>query len=371
MAIGIVAEFNPFHYGHKYLIDEAKKLYPNDEIIVVLAGNILQRGNLSIIEKYDKTKIALDNNVDLVVELPFPFSSQSADIFAKGSIEILNKLNIDKLVFGSEEGSIDKFIKAADVQLNNKEYDSIVKKYLKEGYNYPTSLNKALNEITGIEINKPNDLLALSYIKEIIKNNYNITPITIKRTNDYHSKDLDEISSASSIREALKNNIDISKYVPKEEIELIKINYEEKYFNLLKYKIISDDNLKEYNLVDEGIDIKLKENINSCNNIDNLIKTVKSKMNTYNKIERMLSFILFNYKKEDNNIDLKYIKVLGFNELGKKYLNKIKKDVDLPIITNITKENYNLIKNDINKDLIYYEITNRNINILKQKPVIK
>ncbi len=371
MSIGIVAEFNPFHNGHKYLIEEAKKMFPYDEIIVVLGGNVLQRGNLSVIEKYDKTKIALESGVDLVVELPFPFSSQSADIFAKGSMEILNKLNVDKLVFGSEEGAIDKFIKAANVQLNNKEYDSIVKKYLKEGYNYPTSLNKALNEITGIEIDKPNDLLALSYIKEIIKNSYNITPITIKRTNDYHSKELDEISSASSIREAYKNNIDISKYVPKEEIELIKTDYEDKYFDLLKYKIISDDDLKVYNLVDEGIDIKLKNNINNCNNIDELIKSIKSKMNTYNKIERMLSFILFNYKREKNDIALRYIRVLGFNQLGKNYLNKIKKDIDIPIITNITKDNYNLIKDDINKDLIYYEITDRKIDILKQKPVIK
>ncbi len=371
MAIGIVAEFNPLHYGHIYLINKVKEMYPDEEIIVVLGGNVLQRGNLSIIEKYDKTKIALDNGVDLVVELPFPFSSQSADIFAKGSIEILNKLHVDKLVFGSEEGSIDKFIKAANVQLNNKDYDPTVKKYLKEGYNFPTSLNKALKDIANIEIDKPNDLLALSYIKEIIKNNYNIIPITIKRTNDYHSKELNEISSATSIREAYKNNIDISKYVPKEEIELIKIDYEEKYFTLLKYKIISDENLKLYNLVDEGIDIKLKEMITNCNNLDDLIKSIKSKMNTYNKIERMLSFILFNYKKENNDTNLKYIRVLGFNQSGKNYLNIIKKNIDIPIITKISKDNYNLIKEDLNKDLIYYEITDRKIDVLKQKPVIK
>ena len=369
MAIGIIAEFNPFHKGHIYLIDEAKKLYPNDEIVVVLGGNILQRGNLSIIEKYDKTEIALQNKVDLVVELPYSFATQSADIFAKGSIEILNKLNVDKLIFGSEEGNLDIFYKCADTQINNKEYDTLVKKYLDLGNNYPTSMNKALKELINIEIDKPNDLLALSYIKEIIKNNYNITPITIKRTNDYHSKELN--GSASSIREAIKNNIDVSSYISKKELKMINIDYEDKYFSLLKYKIISEEDLSIYNLVDEGLDNKIKENILKSNNLDELINNIKSKRYTYNKIERVLSSILFNYKKVNNDIELKYIRVLGFNNIGKSYLNKIKKNITIPIITNITKESYNLLKDDINKDLIYYEITNRKKDYLKSKPIIK
>ena len=369
MAIGIIAEFNPFHKGHKYLIEEAKKLYPEDEIIVVLGGNILQRGNLSIIEKYDKTKIALENNVDLVVELPYSFATQSADIFAKGSMEILNNLKVDKIIFGSEQGNLDIFYKCAETQIKNKKYDSLVKEYLDKGNNYPTSMNKALKELINIEIDKPNDLLGLSYIKEIIKNKYNITPITIKRTNDYHSKELN--GSASSIREAIKNNIDVSSYISKEELDMININYQEKYFSLLKYKIISEEDLSIYNLVDEGLDNKIKENILKSKNLDELINNIKSKRYTYNKIERILSSILFNYKKENNNTDLKYIRVLGFNNKGKTYLNKMKKNITIPIITNITKDSYNLLKDDLNKDLIYYEITNKNIDILKSKPIIK
>ena len=371
MAIGIIAEFNPLHYGHIYLIDKAKEMYPNDPIIVVLGGNILQRGNLSIIEKYDKTKIALNNKVDLVVELPYPFATQSADVFAKGSVQILNELKVDKLIFGSEEGNIDKFINVANTQINNKEYDILVKEYLDKGNNYPTSMNKALKDLIDIEIDKPNDLLALSYIKEIIKNNYKIEPITIKRTNNYHSKELEEISSASSIREALKKNIDISNYIPKDEINYLKIDYEDKLFNLLKYKILSEEDLSIYNLVDEGIDNKIKEEIVKSKTIDELINNIKSKRYTYNRIERILSFILFNYKKEKNNTNLNYIRVLGFNNKGQSYLNKIKKDITIPVITTITKDNYNLIKDDLNKDIIYYEITNRDIDVLKIKPIIK
>ena len=370
MAVGIIAEFNPFHFGHKYLIEEAKKLYPDDEIIVVLAGNILQRGNLSIIEKYDKTKVALNNNVDLVVELPFSYSSEASDYFAEGSLKILNYLKVDKLIFGSEEGKVDKFIKVANTQINNKEYDSLVKKYLDSGDNYPTSMNKALKDLIGIEIDKPNDLLALSYIKEIIKNSYKIDPITIKRTNDYHSKELEEISSGSSIREAIKNNKDISLYIPKEEIDyIIKDN---KYFELLKYKIISSKDLSIYNGVDEGIDKRIKEVINKSNTLEELVNNIKSKRYTYNRITRLLTYILFEYTKEDSiNKNINYIRILGFNSKGKEYISKIKKDIDIPLVSNITKDNYNLIKDDLNKDEIFYNIINKKINILEIKPIIK
>ena len=370
MAIGIIAEFNPFHYGHKYLIDTAKKMYPNDEIIVVLGGNILQRGNLSIIEKYDKTKIALDNNVDLVVELPFSYSTESADFFAEGSLKILNYLKVDKLIFGSEDGSIDTFYNIAKAQ-NTKEYDSILKKYLDTGDNYPTCMSKAVKDITGITIDKPNDLLALSYIRQIINNKYDIEAITIKRTNNYHSKELEDIASASSIREAWNNNINIDKYIPKEEIKYL-IKDTNKYYDLLRYKLISDNSLDKYSTVDEGIDNRIKEAISKSNSIEDLINNIKTKRYTYNKISRMLTHILFNYTKEDSiNKDIRYIKVLGFNHIGKNYLNKIKKNISIPIITNITKDNYDLIKDDLNKDLIYYEIINKKIDILKSKPIIK
>ena len=372
MAIGIVAEFNPFHYGHKYLIDKAKEMYPNDEIIVVLGGNILQRGNLSIIEKYNKTKVALNNNVDLVVELPFAYATESADFFAEGAIKILNYLKVDKIIFGTEEGNLDKLKLVAKTQLSNKEYNSLVKKYLDTGLNYPSSLNKALKELINIEIDKPNDLLALSYIKEILKNKYNIEPITIKRTNDYHSKELDEIASATSIREALNNDENISKYIPREEIDYLIKEPKEIYFKYLKYKIITDKDLSIYNTIDEGIDIRIKKCINEANDLDELIDMVKTKRYTYNKISRMLTHILVNYtKKESKKKNINYIKVLGFNSIGKKYLNNIKKDISIPIITNITKDNYELLKNDLIKDELYYLITNKNVDILKQKPIIK
>ena len=372
MATGIICEYNPFHNGHIYHLNKVKELVKDDILILVLSGNFTQRGYLSLIEKYDKAKLALLYGVDLVIELPYNFATQSSDIFAKGSIEILNELKCNKIVFGSESNNIKDLKELANIQINNKKYDSIVKNELNKGINYPTAMSNALKEITNKTVKEANDLLALSYIKEIIKNDYNIEPITIKRTNNYNSKDLTGgIDSATSIREALKNNIDVSSSIPKEvKNYLININ-RNKIFELLKYKILSDKNLSIYLDVDEGIDNKIKKEIINSNDLDDFIKKIKSKRYTYNKITRMLSHILCSYTKEENETILKYIRVLGFSKKGKEYLNSIKKDINYPIITNINKKNIDLLELEIRTDNIYYLITESNKNIFSSKPIQK
>ena len=167
--IGIIAEYNPFHLGHLYQINKIKEIYPDSIIIAIISTNFTQRGDISIINKWNKTKICLDNNIDIVLELPYTYATQSADIFANGALKILNSMHIDTLVFGTEKDNINELIELAKIQIDNKEYDNIVKNYLSKGLNYPTAMSKALENISNIKIDKPNDLLALSYIKEIIK----------------------------------------------------------------------------------------------------------------------------------------------------------------------------------------------------------
>src|SRR5574344_1132781 len=140
MNIGIICEYSPFHNGHKYHIDKIKELYPNASIILVMSSSFLQRGEVSILDKWAKTDIALSNGIDIVIELPFIFSSQGADIFAKGAIEILNNMNIDKIVFGSEINDIEILKSIASIQINNTKFDDLVKKHLDNGNNYPTAL---------------------------------------------------------------------------------------------------------------------------------------------------------------------------------------------------------------------------------------
>ena len=374
MAVGIICEYNPFHNGHLYHLEKVKVIAKDEPIILVMSGNFTQRGNISIIEKYDKASIALEYGVDIVVELPFQFATESSDYFAKGAIKLLNELKCKKIVFGSESNNTEELIELANIQLNNKEYEKIVKKELDKGINYPTAMSNALKKISKNTVSTPNDLLGLSYIKEIIKNKYNIEPITIKRTNDYNSKEIEGvITSATSIREALKNNLDISSTLPKESKKKL-IKYDEnKYFELLKYKIISDKDLSIYQTVDEGLDNKLKKEINNSKNIEDLINNIKSKRYTYNKISRMFTHIICSLTKEENkeNNDIKYLRVLGFSSKGKEYLNKIKKDNSIPIITNISKNNIDLLNIELRVDNIYNLITNRNDNLYSKKPIIK
>ena len=331
--IGIITEFNPFHNGHKYYINEIKNMYPNSIIICVTSSSFSQRGELSILNKWEKTDVALNNNVDLVIELPYFFAVQSADTFAHASLQILNEFKIDTLIFGSESNDID----------------------LLKGYAKKKSYEDKL---------PPNDILGVSYIKEIIKNKYDINPITIKRTNNYHDKDINSsIVSASNIREKYYNNENIKKYVPNETYEYLinKKIYNNKYLDLLKYKVLNSD-LNIYLDVNDELSNKLKNNIFSYNNIDLLIKKIKTKRYNYSKISRMLNHILIGLLKEDTSKikDIEYIRILGFNDTGKNYLHNVKKEINYPIIYNHNKK-YITSNYELNTTKIYSIITNDNI----------
>ena len=371
--VGIICEYNPFHNGHIYHLNKVKEMFPNSLIVLVMSSCFTERGEVSLLNKWDKTDIALTYGVNLVIELPFFYATNSSDYFAEGAIKILNELNCDYLVFGSETNDLDNLIELADIQLNNKEYNKLVKEYLDQGNNYPTSLSKALYELSNIKVSEPNDLLAISYIKQIKLLKSKIKPISIKRTNDYHSKELnDSITSATSIREAIKNNLDITKYVPIETKKKL-INYDEsRYFDLLKYKIISTDDLSIYLDVNEGIDKRIKKNILKANNLDELIKLVKTKRYTYNKLQRMFLHILTDTKVSDYDTlnKLTYIRVLGFNTNGKKYLKEIKKDSRIPVITNYHELDDEILNNELKITYIYNYLINRDdLNLIELKSI--
>ena len=364
-AIGIIAEYNPFHNGHLYHLNKIKEKYPDYTIVLVMNGNFTERGEVTIIDKWKRSDIALELGIDLVIELPFSFSTQSADFYAYGAITLLEKLQVEKVIFGSESDNIEDLKLIAETQINNDEFDKLVKIYCKLGNNYPTALSKALEDLVDKKITTPNDLLGISYIKTILKNNYKIIPETIKRTNNYHDKEISNtISSATSIRESLKDDKDIEKQVPINTLKrLNNLHYMDMYFNILKYKIITEDNLEKYQTVETGMNKKLKEVITEVNTYDELIKSIKSKKDTYNKISRMLLHILCNFTKEiaDKFKNITYVRVLGFNKNGKNYLNSIKKDLDVPIISKITREKDPMLEFEINTTKIYDLIYNEDL----------
>ena len=362
-AVGIVAEYNPFHNGHIYQIEKIKEKYPDYCIIVVMCGNCTERGEVTIIDKWKRCRIALENKVDLVIELPFPFATQSADFFSYGAVTILEYLQVEKVIFGSESDNIKDLSLIAKTQIENNEFEKLVKIYSKMGNNYPTSISLAIKDLTNKKITTPNDLLGVSYIKTILNNNYKIIPETIKRTNDYHDINLKEnISSATSIRKSIKENKDIKNQIPKEELTYFDTIYDiEDYFPLLKYKIITEKDLSIYQTVEEGIENLLKKEIVNTESIEELKEKIKSKRFTYNKISRMLLHILFNFTKEDakkyNKIT--YIRILGLNDIGKEYLNKIKKDIKVSLISKIKREKDPMLEFEINTTKIY-DIFNKN-----------
>ena len=285
-------------------------------------------------------------------------------------VSILKELKANCLVFGSENNNVEKLTMAANYVLNDDSYQEKVKMYLDKGYNYPTSLNMAFpKEYESIKT--PNDLLAFSYIKEIMKQKANITPISIQRTNAFHSMELSKIASSTSIRKALEEKKDITYSVPKEVANKLneKLCFQNDYFPFLKYKILSSPDLTIYQTVDEGIDKRIQKEIVSVTNWEELIQSIKTKRYTYNRINRMLIHILCNFTKEQANKwhDISYIRVLGFSRKGQKYLNDIKKEMSLPLVTTFSRCQDEMLKYEQTVTSIYASVFTQE----KQNEIIK
>lgn len=372
--IGIVAEYNPFHNGHLYQIQKIKEKYPDSILVAVVSSTFTQRGTVSILNKWTKTKIALDNHIDIVIELPFVYATQSSDIFAKGAVALLNKLKVTRIIFGTERDNLNELSLSADIQLNNKEYHKLVKLYLSKGLNYPTATNKALEDLTGQVVTTPNDLLALSYIKEIKSNNYQIKYENIKRTSSYHGIEINNnITSASNIRKLYQENKDIDNLIPYSKEQLYKVDMN-KFLPLLKYQIfLNQDNLNKYQTVDEGIEGRIIKYITKSSTYEELINNTKTKRYTYNKISRMLLHILISFTKEEaQNINIDYIRLLGFSPNGKHYLNKIKKELDVPLITGYKKNISKVLDIELRTTKIYTLIIGNELLLeeYRNKPII-
>ena len=350
--VGLIVEYNPLHNGHLIHIENAKKLDKDTLLIAIVSGNYTQRGELSILSKWEKTLLALNHGIDIVIELPLPFSIMSSDYFSYAAITTLNKLNVDTIIFGSETKNIKDLEYIADKLINQD--NELFKKNLKLGFDTKKIINKLLNK----EHILPNDTLAISYIKTIKENSLPIEYITYKRDNDY-------LKSASNIRSNL-NNDSLKDLVPSDTKNILKNKKEVNYFNYLKYKILSEkESIKDYLLVDEGIENKILKEIDKADSLDDLIEKLISKRYSKNKIKRTLLCILLSIKKEDKVLP-NYIRVLGFNKKGQKYLKTLK---DVNIITNI--KNNKDFELEISTDKLYCFLNNIDINSYLNKPIIK
>jgi len=358
---GIIVEYNPLHNGHLHHILETRRLSNCDYLIAVMSGNFTQRGEPAMIDKFTRTKMALANHVDLVIELPFVFSVQSADIFAYTAVSILNHLRVDELYFGSESGNIDELFYLSDI-LDSEEYNELVKKYSKEGNSYPTSSDMAVKKLTDSKIyDLPNNILGIHYIRAIKKLNSEMKVKTIIRieTNYYDefTKGKD-IQSASAIRKMMKNDEDIKRFVPSNVSELLdnrKIIDLEMFRDSLKYKILSatKKDLKAIFNISEGFENRIKK-VRDFSSVEDLIAKIITRRYTNSKIRRSLIHILCNTERSIvNSFEVPYLRILGMNKKGQSYLNTIKKDLSIPLISKITESKHPYLEMELKASKIY------------------
>jgi len=380
--LGIITEYNPFHNGHKYHLEKSKEISNSDAIICVMSGHFLQRGTPAIMDKWTRTRNAIENGVDLVIELPTVYSMNSAEFFAKGSVEILNSLNIvNTLSFGSENGNIEPFLKTGKIFSDEpKEFKSLLKKHLSDGIVFPKARELALKEYleeNSVINSKPNNILGIEYSKAIFSTSSNIELKTITRTsNDYHDNTLTgNISSATAIRNTIKSNMnfnDIKNSIPKSTYDSFVKNKDDLVFrddfeDLIFYKIRSMNltELKNIHDITEGLENRIKKAALETETLEELILKIKTKRYTYTRIQRILFKILLDIKKDNIYHSPRYIRVLGFNKKGQNLIKQINEKSDIPVITNL--KNY-IPQDEISKMMIDTDIRATNIyQIIKNK----
>ncbi|MEG0365973.1 MAG: nucleotidyltransferase [Coprobacillus sp.] len=338
--LGIIVEYNPFHNGHIHHIEQAKQITCCDYTIAVMSSSFVQRGEPAIIDKWQRSRLAIDYGVDLVIELPFVYSCQSADYFSKGALSLLNAIGVTDICFGSEDGNIETFLTIANaIETYKDEYNQYVKAFMQEGLRYPDACNKALQIIVKQDIRTPNDLLGLGYVKEIVSNHYPITPHCFKRTNDYHSQTIETIASASAIRKAIHDDIAYQSALPQPELYQQETYFLDAFFPYLKYQILLTpaSTLAKYHLVEEGLENVMKNEIEKSSSTEEFIQSLLSKRYTRPRIQRMLIHVLMKNTKEDiqNAMNIDYLRILAMSQKGRRYLNSIKKDCSFHLITRL------------------------------------
>lgn len=342
----IISEYNPFHFGHLYHLNESISQTDTDFKIAIISGNFVQRGEPSIINKWEKAKVALSAGFDLVLELPTLYAISSAENFANGSIKIADQIGSNYISFGTESGDLEKLKKLSSlINKNEKEYITNVKEKIAEGFSYPKSQELVIDKMFGNEflgVCKPNNILGLEYLKSLNAISSNITPITVKRDLDKSSSsDVRALLRTSGFKiEDLKNSIpDFSYEILAENIEngnavLSLKAFEKEIIYILR--TIDNEKLKNIPDVPENMLSNLKKIACSTNSLDELITALKNKSITQARIQRILLYILLGITKSDMELSKRitpYVRVLGMSENGKKILSDISKDIN--VITSV------------------------------------
>ena len=337
--LGIIAEYNPFHNGHVYHIQNSKEQAGADYTVAVITGNFTQRGNAAIVNKWEKAKMAIKSGVDLVIELPTLYSISSAENFASGAIKILDELGI------------------IDLYEEPVQYVNYLKDELKQGKSFPKAREEAIIKYLKDPkydniLNGSNNILAIEYLKALKKQKSKITPIGIRREKVYYNskKIIDEYASATGIRYLMmrKQMEEVARVVPSSSFNILLENIKNgtyvldlaNYCDIIIYKLrsMTIKEIADLPEVSEGLENLIKQAVGKTNNIIELINMIKSKRYTQTRIQRIMLYALLNIKKADMEMSKAikpYVRVLGFNENGRKLLSEI--DPRVKVITSVSK----------------------------------
>lgn len=383
-ATGVVVEYNPFHNGHYYHLQETKNVSGADCVIAVMSGNFLQRGEPALLSKWKRTKMALLGGADLVIELPYSFATSHAPRFAYGSIFLLQSLGAESFCFGSESGDGALFNETHDlVNSQNDTYQAKLREFIDTGLSYPSAAARAYEALEtplALDLSKPNNILGFEYVRASRELGSRIKPLTIKRKNaDYHDVLLGkgDIASATAIREAVFSS-DIRKakhYMPSFTFDLMAEEQSEKgtlmnwerLYPLLRYQLLSSSpsEINTFYEVEEGLEYRMIDAMRSCDSFEFFMKQLKTKRYTWTRLQRTCLHVLNKIRKEDMLALLDappaYIRVLGMTGKGREYLRSVKKSIDIPLVTTVSKHDFAGLDMEAKTSLVYAQGAVRNV----------
>ena len=368
----IICEYNPFHNGHKYHIEQTRLQHGATHIVCVMSGNFTQRGEAAIADKFARAKAAVLGGADLILELPCAYALSCAEKFALGGVSLLNAVNADYISFGAECGDLKKLWRISELLLNEtQEFKDILNSEMKKGESYPKARLSAAKQLFGADaaiMSKPNNSLALEYLAAIKKTASKISPVLIKRVGaGYNDNSLGkDHASASGIRNAVKGNLNPLNYIPLETLEVFsKIQknpiFTEDLSMIAVYKLRSctPEYLKIINDVSEGLENRIIKAAKSFTSIEKIADFCSSKRYTKSRIMRIIICAVLGIEKSDLT-QINYIRPLAMNETGAKILSGLKKSCSLPVVTKLADYNgdMSLLKFDIAASDIYSILKN-------------
>lgn len=338
----VICEYNPFHNGHKYMIDMMRK-DGCDCVVCVMSGSFTQRGDVAVYSKFTRTKEALKGGADVVIELPAVWAVSSAQRFAQGGCDIIKALSsVDRVYFGSECGDINTLKKVANATLDEHVSEKL-KEYMNEGDYYPVALTKAVEKAFGKEyadtLSSPNNTLAIEYIKALMDSRIEVR--TIKRTGVSHDSEVttENIASASKIREMIVNNNDVASFIPDN------INSDNPAFMqygeravIAKLRELSEDDIKKIADVTEGLENRIVSAARKFGTLEEILTEIKTKRYTLARLRRILMCAMLGIEQKHYENSVPYIRILGFSQKGAELIKKINSTATRPLVINTAKD---------------------------------